>query len=268
MFASLDVAGWRAEVADKIVKEVGDRLRFLSTWVSTTCRSTAAPNRSPAARRSASGSRARWARAHGVMYILDEPSIGLHQRDNQRLSRHAQAPARSRQHRAGGRARRGSDPRRGRVLDIGPGAGVHGGEIVAQGTPPTSRSDTTRSPANISRAARRSRCRLAHAARSEARHRGDRRDAATTSRTSRGISARPVHLRHGVSGSGKSTLVNDTLFTHANHKLNGTVMDMAPCEEIKGLEEIDRIIDIDQSPIGRTPRSNPATYTGLFRPAA
>jgi len=70
----------------------------------------------------------------------------------------------------------------------------------------------------------------------------------------------------GVSGSGKSTLVNDTLFTHANHKLNGTVMDMAPCDEIRGLEEIDRIIDIDQSPIGRTPRSNPATYTGLFGP--
>jgi excinuclease ABC subunit A len=70
----------------------------------------------------------------------------------------------------------------------------------------------------------------------------------------------------GVSGSGKSTLVNDTLFTHANHSLNGTVMDMAPCQDVKGLKEIDRIIDIDQSPIGRTPRSNPATYTGLFGP--
>jgi excinuclease ABC subunit A len=70
----------------------------------------------------------------------------------------------------------------------------------------------------------------------------------------------------GVSGSGKSTLVNDTLFAHANHELNGTIMDTAPCESLKGLKEIDRIIDIDQSPIGRTPRSNPATYTGLFGP--
>jgi excinuclease ABC subunit A len=153
------------------------------------------------------------------------------------------------------------------VLDIGPGAGVHGGEVVAKGTP----ADIEKSTASLTGQY------LS----------GRRKIALPTLRTPRDpkrlISvrgARGNNLKNvsvdfplglftcvtGVSGSGKSTLVNDTLFAHANHKLNGTILGLAPCDEITGLNEIDRIIEIDQSPIGRTPRSNPATYTGLFGP--
>jgi len=268
LFGSLDVAGWRAEVAGKIVKEVGDRLKFLvdvGLDYLTLDRSA----------ESLSGGEAQRIRLAsqvgsgltGVMYILDEPSIGLHQRDNQRLLatlKHLRDLGNTVlvvEHDE--EAIRAAD----NVLDIGPGAGVHGGEVVAHGTP----ADVIRNTNSLTGAY------LS----------GRRKIALPTLRTPRDPKrvitvhgARGNNLRNvdaefplglftcvtGVSGSGKSTLVNDTLFTHANHKLNGTVMDMAPCDEIRGLEEIDRIIEIDQSPIGRTPRSNPATYTGLFGP--
>jgi excinuclease ABC subunit A len=268
LFGNLDVAGWRAEVADKIVKEVGDRLKFLvdvGLDYLTLDRSA----------ESLSGGEAQRIRLAsqvgsgltGVMYILDEPSIGLHQRDNQRLLgtlKHLRDLGNTVlvvEHDE--EAILAADA----VLDIGPGAGVHGGEVVAQGT-----------PADI----------LKHKDSLTGQYlSGRKKIALPTLRTPRDpkrviqvIGARGNNLKSvsaefplglftcvtGVSGSGKSTLVNDTLFAHANHKLNGTAMDLAPCDEIKGLDAIDRIIEIDQSPIGRTPRSNPATYTGLFGP--
>ena len=269
MFGSLDVAGWRAEVADKIVKEVGDRLKFLvdvGLDYLTLDRSA----------ESLSGGEAQRIRLAsqvgsgltGVMYILDEPSIGLHQRDNQRLLgtlKHLRDLGNTVlvvEHDE--EAIRAADA----VLDIGPGAGVHGGEIVAQGTPADIVKHAGFAHRQVSLRPHEDRAAdAAHAARSEARDQGDRRARQQSQERRRRISRSGLFTCvTGVSGSGKSTLVNDTLFTHANHKLNGTVMDMAPCDEIKGLEEIDRIIDIDQSPIGRTPRSNPATYTGLFGP--
>ncbi len=268
LFGSLGVAGWRAEVADKIVKEVGDRLRFLvdvGLDYLTLDRSA----------ESLSGGEAQRIRLAsqvgsgltGVMYILDEPSIGLHQRDNSRLLatlKHLRDLGNTVlvvEHDE--EAIRTADA----VLDIGPGAGVHGGEVVAQGSP----ADIEKSAASLTGQY------LS----------GRRKIALPTLRTPRDskrnikvVGARGNNLKNvtaefplglftcvtGVSGSGKSTLVNDTLFAHANHALNGTIMDMAPCDEVTGLSEIDRIIEIDQSPIGRTPRSNPATYTGLFGP--
>ena len=268
MFSSLEVAGWRAEVADKIVKEVGDRLRFLvdvGLDYLTLDRSA----------ESLSGGEAQRIRLAsqvgsgltGVMYILDEPSIGLHQRDNTRLLgtlKHLRDLGNTVlvvEHDE--EAIRAADA----VLDIGPGAGVHGGEVVAEGTP----DDILKHPDSLTGKYLSGRLKIALPA---------LRTPKDPKRVIKVIGARGNNLKRvdaefplglftcvtGVSGSGKSTLVNDTLFTHANHKLNGTVMDMAPCDDIKGLEAIDRIIEIDQSPIGRTPRSNPATYTGLFGP--
>ena len=268
MFGSLDVAGWRGEVADKIVKEVGDRLKFLvdvGLDYLTLDRSA----------ESLSGGEAQRIRLAsqvgsgltGVMYILDEPSIGLHQRDNQRLLatlKHLRDLGNTVlvvEHDE--EAIRAADT----VLDIGPGAGVHGGEIVAQGTP----AEIEKHPNSLTGKYLSGRVKIALPGLRTPRDpkRAIKVIGATGNNLKKVDAEFPLGLFTcvtGVSGSGKSTLVNDTLFTHANHKLNGTVMDMAPCAEVRGLEEIDRIIEIDQSPIGRTPRSNPATYTGLFGP--
>ena len=268
MFGSLDVAGWRAEVADKIVREVGNRLKFLvdvGLDYLTLDRSA----------ESLSGGEAQRIRLAsqvgsgltGVMYILDEPSIGLHQRDNQRLLatlKHLRDLGNTVlvvEHDE--EAIRAADA----VLDIGPGAGVHGGEIVAQGTP----AEIEAHPDSLTGKYLSGRAKIALPGLRTPRDpkRVIKVIGATGNNLKKVDAEFPLGLFTcvtGVSGSGKSTLVNDTLFTHASHKLNGTVMDMAPCQEIKGLEEIDRIIEIDQSPIGRTPRSNPATYTGLFGP--
>jgi excinuclease ABC subunit A len=268
LFGSLDVTGWRAEVADKIVKEVGDRLRFLvdvGLDYLTLDRSA----------ESLSGGEAQRIRLAsqvgsgltGVMYILDEPSIGLHQRDNTRLLgtlKHLRDLGNTVivvEHDE--EAIRSADA----VLDIGPGAGVHGGEVVAQGTP----ADIVNHPDSLTGKYLSGRKKIAlPTLRTPLDPKRTIRIVGATGNNLKKVTAEfPLGLFTcvtGVSGSGKSTLVNDTLFTHANHTLNGTVMDMAPCEEIKGLEAIDRIIEIDQSPIGRTPRSNPATYTGLFGP--
>jgi excinuclease ABC subunit A len=268
LFGGLDVAGWRAEVADKIVKEVGDRLRFLvdvGLDYLTLDRSA----------ESLSGGEAQRIRLAsqvgsgltGVMYILDEPSIGLHQRDNTRLLgtlKHLRDLGNTVlvvEHDE--EAIRAAD----NVLDIGPGAGVHGGEIVAQGTP----ADILKNANSLTGAYLSGRKKIAlPTLRTPRDPKRAIRVVGATGNNLKNVTAEfPLGLLTcvtGVSGSGKSTLVNDTLFTHANHELNGTVMDMAPCEKIDGLKEIDRIIDIDQSPIGRTPRSNPATYTGLFGP--
>jgi excinuclease ABC subunit A len=267
-FTQLDLAGWRGEVAAKIVKGVIERLRFLcdvgleylTLDRSAETLSGGESQRIRLASQVGSG-------LTGVMYILDEPSIGLHQRDNRRLLatlkqlrdlgntvivvEHDEEAIRAADH----------------VVDLGPGAGVHGGHLVAQGTP----ADLEANPESITGQY------LAGKRRIELPGLRVRVDPA---REIRIIGAHGNNLRNltahiplglftcvtGVSGSGKSTLIVDTLFGHTVARLNGARVEAAPVERIEGLEQIDRVIDIDQSPIGRTPRSNPATYTGLFAP--
>ncbi|HEU4627820.1 MAG TPA: excinuclease ABC subunit UvrA [Steroidobacteraceae bacterium] len=267
-FSGLELAGWRGEVAVKIVKDVAERLSFLvdvGLDYLTLDRSA----------ESLSGGEAQRIRLAsqvgsgltGVMYILDEPSIGLHQRDNRRLLatlkhlrdlgntvivvEHDEDAILSADH----------------VLDIGPGAGVHGGEIVAAGTP----QEIEANPASITGQYLSGRKQIAlPTLLTPPSPDKQLRIVGATGNNLRNVTVEiPLGLFTcvtGVSGSGKSTLVVDTLFKHANMHLNGTPMDAAPVERIEGMEQIDRIIDIDQSPIGRTPRSNPATYTGLFGP--
>jgi excinuclease ABC subunit A len=202
----------------------------------------------------------------GVLYVLDEPSIGLHQRDNARLLEtlkrlrdlgntvivveHDEDAIRLADY----------------VLDIGPGAGMHGGNIVAQGTP----ADIMRNPNSLTGKYLTGELAVAIPERRPPNHR----------RTIKVVNARGNNLKNisaeiplglftcvtGVSGGGKSTLLIDTLYRAIARKLNGASEGAAPHDRIEGLEHIDKIIDIDQSPIGRTPRSNPATYTGAFTP--
>jgi len=264
----LALAGWRGEVAAKIVKGMVERLRFLSDVGldyltldrSAETLSGGESQRIRLASQVGSG-------LTGVMYILDEPSIGLHQRDNRRLLatlkqlrdlgntvivvEHDEEAIREADH----------------VVDLGPGAGAHGGHLVAQGTP----RDIAANPASVTGQYLAGRRRIAVPG---SRIRPD------PARQIRIVGARGNNLAQvtaqiplglftcvtGVSGSGKSTLIVDTLFGHTAARLNGARVAAAPCERIEGLEQIDRVIDIDQSPIGRTPRSNPATYTGLFAP--
>jgi excinuclease ABC subunit A len=267
-FTHLTLEGWRGEVAVRIVKGVLERLRFLvdvgleylTLDRSAETLSGGESQRIRLASQVGSG-------LTGVMYILDEPSIGLHQRDNRRLLatlkqlrdlgntvivvEHDEEAIREADH----------------VVDLGPGAGAHGGHLVAQGTP----ADIEAKPESIT-----------------GQYLAGKRRIALPGLRMRPDPARQIHiigaygnnLAHvtahiplglftcvtGVSGSGKSTLIVDTLFGHAAAHLQGTRLEAAPVERIEGLGEIDRVIDIDQSPIGRTPRSNPATYTGLFAP--
>jgi excinuclease ABC subunit A len=268
LFTNLNLEGWRGAVAEKIVKEIADRLRFLvnvgldylTLERSADTLSGGEAQRIRLASQVGSG-------LVGVMYILDEPSIGLHQRDNQRLLdtlvrlrdlgntvivvEHDEEAIRSADH----------------VLDLGPGAGVHGGEIVAQGTP----HDIENSPQSITGQYLSGRLRIEVPPRRVAGDGRMLRVAGATGNNLKQLTAEfPVGLMTcvtGVSGSGKSTLINDTLYRQAAARLNAASHDdAAPCERIEGLEHLDRVIDIDQSPIGRTPRSNPATYTGLFTP--
>ncbi len=264
----LNLAGWRGEVAARIVKGVVERLRFLSDVgldYLTLDRSAETLSGGESQRIRLAGQVG--SGLTGVMYILDEPSIGLHQRDNRRLLatlkqlrdlgntvivvEHDEEAIREADH----------------VVDLGPGAGAHGGHLVAQGTP----RDIAAHPASVTGQY------LAGRRRIEVPGLRLRPDPA---RQIRIVGARGNNLAQvstqiplglftcvtGVSGSGKSTLIVDTLFGHTAARLNGTRVEAAPCERIEGLEQIDRVIDIDQSPIGRTPRSNPATYTGLFAP--
>ena len=267
-FRTMHLAGWRGEVASKIVKDVADRLRFLvdvgldylTLDRSAETLSGGEAQRIRLASQVGSG-------LTGVMYILDEPSIGLHQRDNQRLLvtlkalrdigntvivvEHDEEAILAADY----------------VVDLGPGAGVHGGLIVAQGTP----REILANPASITGQYLSGKRKIAlPTLRSPFDPSKVLRIVGATGNNLRNITAEiPLALFTcvtGVSGSGKSTLINDTLFGRATAYLNGTILDAAPCERIEGLEQIDRVIDIDQSPIGRTPRSNPATYTGLFAP--
>ena len=267
-FADLRLEGWRGEIAQRLVREISDRLTFLSD----VGLDYLALDRSAETLSGGEAQRIRLASQIGsglvgVMYILDEPSIGLHQRDNQRL-----LDTLTRLRDLGNTvlvvehdedAIRQADY----VVDLGPGAGVHGGEVVARGT-----------PAEIAAAAESLTGQYLSGRRSiplppvrtPAQPGRSLRILEATGNNLRSITAEiPIGLMTcvtGVSGSGKSTLVVDTLFRHAAAALAESPGDAAPVRAIEGLEQIDRVIDVDQSPIGRTPRSNPATYTGLFGP--
>jgi len=263
-FSALTLSGAKGDIAAKVVYEIRQRLKFLNdvglNYLSL--------ERSAETLSGGESQRIRLASQigaglTGVMYVLDEPSIGLHQRDNDRLIatlqhlrdlgntvlvvEHDEDMIRTADH----------------VIDMGPGAGVHGGRIMAQGTPDqvaASPDSPTGQYLN-----------------------GTRKIAVPTERhapwdwvTVAGASGHnlknvtvpfPVGLLTcvtGVSGSGKSTLVNDTLYTAVSKHLYRSHEEPAPHDEIQGLEHFDKVINVDQSPIGRTPRSNPATYTGVF----
>ena len=202
----------------------------------------------------------------GVLYVLDEPSIGLHQRDNDRLLitlknlrdqgntvivvEHDEEAIREADY----------------VFDIGPGAGVHGGEVVAHGTP----AEVTAHPTSITGAYLSGTREIAVPA---TRRKGNKKKLTVKKATGNNLQNVTVDFPlgkfvcvTGVSGGGKSTLTIETLFKTASMQLNGARQTPAPCETIRGLEHLDKVIDIDQRAIGRTPRSNPATYTGAFTP--
>ena len=267
-FKHMELEGWRATIADKVVKEIGQRLSFLSDvgldYLSL--------DRSAETLSGGEAQRIRLASQIGsglvgVMYILDEPSIGLHQRDNQRLLgtlthlrdigntviivEHDEEAILTADH----------------VVDLGPGAGVHGGRIVASGTP----DDVRNEPASLTGQYLSGKRAIAVP---------DDRTPPDADRQITIVGAAGNNLKNikasipvglmtcvtGVSGSGKSTLVNDTLYKAVADELNRSNRNPAPHKEILGIEQVDRVIDISQSPIGRTPRSNPATYSGLFTP--
>ncbi|MEM8694092.1 MAG: excinuclease ABC subunit UvrA [Pseudomonadota bacterium] len=204
----------------------------------------------------------------GVLYVLDEPSIGLHQRDNDRLL------ATLKNLRDQGNtvivvehdeeAIREADY----VFDIGPGAGVHGGQVVAHGTPQKIASSKKSITGQYLTGVR-------EIPVPAERRKGKKGGKKLTVVKASGNNLQDVTVDFplgkfvcvtGVSGGGKSTLTIETLFKTASMHLNGARQTPAPCETIKGLEHLDKVIDIDQRPIGRTPRSNPATYTGAFTP--
>ena len=268
LFATIRLSGARAEIASRILKEIAQRLQFLvDVGLDYLSLDRAAETLSGGEAQRIRLASQIGAGLVGVTYILDEPSIGLHQRDNRRLLdtlehlrdlgntvivvEHDEEAINSADH----------------VIDMGPGAGVHGGGIVAQGPPPS----IAANPASLT-GQYLSRRRVIEVP--GERTRPDplkliRIVGASGNNLARIDVEIPVGLMTcvtGLSGSGKSTLVNDTLYRAAARALNNAAVQAAPFDRIDGLEMIDRVVDIDQSPIGRTPRSNPATYTGLFTP--
>ncbi|NOT10740.1 MAG: excinuclease ABC subunit UvrA [Methylococcaceae bacterium] len=267
-FRKLNLPGKRGEISAKIIKEIQERLEFLVNVgldYLTLDRSAETLSGGEAQRiRLASQIGAGLV---GVMYVLDEPSIGLHQRDNQRLLNtlfrlrdlgntvivveHDEDAIRSAQH----------------IVDIGPGAGVHGGRVIAQG----SLNDILNNGTSLTGqylSGKKSICMPEALTPPDPEKQITIRNACGNNLKNVDI-AFPIGLLTcvtGVSGSGKSTLVNDTLYCHAARMINRAGVVPAPCDVIEGLEHFDKVVDIDQSPIGRTPRSNPATYTGLFTP--
>ncbi|HBO4663325.1 TPA: excinuclease ABC subunit UvrA [Pseudomonas aeruginosa] len=267
--AGLSLTGRRGEIAAKILKEIRDRLQFLVNVgldYLTLDRSADTLSGGEAQRiRLASQIGAGLV---GVMYILDEPSIGLHQRDNERLLgtlthlrnlgntvivvEHDEDAIRLADY----------------VVDIGPGVGVHGGQVVAEGTP----DQVMNHPDSLTGKYLSGRKKIAVPAKRTPR---DKKKLLKL-KGARGNNLQNVNLEipvglftciTGVSGSGKSTLINNTLFPITATALNGaTTLEVAPYDSFDGLQHLDKVVDIDQSPIGRTPRSNPATYTGLFTP--
>ncbi|WP_323002476.1 excinuclease ABC subunit UvrA [Denitromonas sp.] len=267
-FEHLQLTGHRAQIADKIVREVTNRLHFLinvgldylTLQRSADTLSGGEAQRIRLASQIGSG-------LTGVMYVLDEPSIGLHQRDNDRLLgtlkrlrdmgntvivvEHDEDAIRAADH----------------VVDMGPGAGAHGGQVVAEGLP----EDILHHPDSLTGAYLSGRRSIAIPAQRVA----PRDDRELVLRGCRGNNLKGVNLHlpvglltcvTGVSGSGKSTLINDTLYAVAARHLYGSNAEPAAHDSVDGLAFFDKVINVDQSPIGRTPRSNPATYTGLLTP--
>jgi len=265
-YKQLTLPGHRGEIADRILKEIVERLQFLvnvgldylTLDRSADTLSGGEAQRIRLASQIGSG-------LQGVMYILDEPSIGLHSRDNARLLKtlthlrdlgntvivveHDEEAIRMADH----------------VIDIGPGAGIHGGHIVAEGTPGEVINNATSLTGQYLSGIRNIKV-------PEKRH--ETRDGQwLLIKGARGNNLKTIDARiplglltcvTGVSGSGKSTLINETLFKVAHTKLNRANEQPAEHDDIEGFEHLDKVVDINQSPIGRTPRSNPATYTGLF----
>ena len=267
-FESLKLKGAKKTIAEKIIYEITSRLKFLvnvgldylSLSRSAETLSGGEAQRIRLASQIGSG-------LTGVMYVLDEPSIGLHQRDNDRLLEtlkrlrdlgntvivveHDQDAIMTADH----------------VVDIGPGAGEHGGYIVAEGTPRM----IAKHPKSLTG--------QYISGRKEIKYKNKRVLPRTLKclelKGAKGNNLKNVHLKlpiglltcvTGVSGSGKSSLINDTLYRVVAHHLYGSHTEPAEHASIKGLDFFDKVVDVDQSPIGRTPRSNPATYTGLFTP--
>jgi len=267
-FKNIVISGWRSEIAKKITKEISSRLNFLSDvgldYLTI--------NRSADTLSGGEAQRIRLASQIGsglvgVLYVLDEPSIGLHQRDNQKLLKtltylrdlgntvivveHDQEAIMMSDH----------------VVDIGPGAGVHGGYIVASGTP----NEIKNHPKSITGDYLSGRKKIAIPKKREEID----PDKTITIKGASGNNLKSIDVSipiglmtcvTGVSGSGKSTLINETLYKAVANILNKSNRNAAPYDNLHGIKHIERIINISQSPIGRTPRSNPATYTGLFTP--
>jgi excinuclease ABC subunit A len=270
-FEELELRGAKAEIADKVVREIGNRLRFLNdvglSYLSL--------DRSAETLSGGEAQRIRLASQigsglTGVMYVLDEPSIGLHQRDNDRLIgtlqhlrnlgnsvlvvEHDEDMIRAADY----------------VVDMGPGAGIHGGQVVAQGTP----AEVLANPASLTGRY------MSGALQIPVPAKRNRLGEQVDPQVIRIVGASGNNLKNvtveipvglltcvtGVSGSGKSTLVNDTLYAAVARELYRAHEEPAVHEAIEGIEHFDKVINVDQSPIGRTPRSNPATYTGLFTP--
>ena len=269
-FQGLTLTGQKAQIAEKILKEIRERLEFLvNVGLNYLSLSRSAETLSGGEAQRIRLASQIGAGLVGVMYVLDEPSIGLHQRDNERLLNtlihlrnlgntvivveHDEDAIREADH----------------IIDIGPGAGVHGGQVIAQGTA----KEIMDNPNSITGKF------LSGEEKIEIPKKRTALDKSkllklkgATGNNLKGVNLEiPVGLFTcitGVSGSGKSTLINDTLFPLAQNALNrAEKTDFAPYKSIEGLEYFDKVIDINQSPIGRTPRSNPATYTGLFTPS-
>ncbi|ERD99816.1 MULTISPECIES: excinuclease ABC subunit UvrA [Chromobacteriaceae] len=267
-FEGLEFTGQKQAVAEKIVKEIRERVSFLNNVGldylnlsrSADTLSGGEAQRIRLASQIGSG-------LTGVMYVLDEPSIGLHQRDNDRLLgtlkrlrdlgnsvivvEHDEDAIREADY----------------LVDMGPGAGEHGGEVLVAGTP----ADVAASENSVTGAFLSGRRKIALPG--GRRELGEERMLQLIGATGNNLKDVTLNLPlgglvciTGVSGSGKSTLINDTLYKIAARDLNGASEEPSPYREIKGLDQLDKVINVDQSPIGRTPRSNPATYTGLFTP--
>jgi len=268
-FETLKLEGQRAQIAEKILKEIMDRLRFLvNVGLNYLSMSRSADTLSGGEAQRIRLASQIGAGLVGVMYVLDEPSIGLHQRDNERLLgtlthlrdlgntvlvvEHDEDAIREADY----------------IVDIGPGAGVHGGEIIAEG----SLEDIKNSEHSLTGKYLSGREKIdIPATRTPVKD-----DKWLELLGATGNNLKSVDLRiptgvmtcvTGVSGSGKSTLINDTFYKIAQRELNkATTSEPAPHKSMTGLDQLDKVVDIDQSPIGRTPRSNPATYAGIFTP--
>ncbi len=267
-FEQLELPGWRGEIAGKILKEVRERLSFLvNVGLDYLTLDRQADTLSGGEAQRIRLASQIGAGLVGVMYVLDEPSIGLHQRDNTRL-----LETRTRLRDLGNTvivvehdedAIRSADF----VVDIGPGPGVHGGQIVYSGKPDglinckksltgdyLSGRKAIEIPKTRAKVDKKRMLKLEGASGNNLQN------------VKLEIPASHFVCVTGVSGSGKSTLINDTLYRLLARELNGASANPSPFKSSSGLELFDKVVDIDQSPIGRTPRSNPATYTGLFTP--